>query len=334
LQAGQNSYVRIDGVGRNRWGDYLGASPDPDGTGVWVAGEFAAAAANTWGVQVGLTHEGAPTIPSNDDFANAQTISGSTTSASGTTRSATREFNEPDHLVLDPDNSWIGDHSAWYSWTALNSGSTTIDTCTANIDSVLAVYTGSAVNSLSRVADNNNACSSGWGSKVTFNATAGTTYRIAVGDAGGLRQNTFTLSVNGAAPPPDTAPPKVNTLAATNRTSSGVPLRKTNFKATFSEKMDTNTLNESTYKLYKCPTTTSTNCTTQITNVTVTPSADGLSATLNPFGSTSSTLLAKNTRYKVVVTTGAKDEAGNALDQNSSTAGNQPKVAYFKTGSS
>ncbi len=52
--------------------------------------------------------------------------------------------------------------------------------------------------------------------------------------------------------------------------------------------------------------------------------ASGDSATLNPYGTTS-TLLAANTSYKVVVSTGAKDLAGNALAQQ--------KVAYFKTGS-
>lgn len=59
LRDGQASYVSLDGIGRNRWGDYLGASPDPDGRGIWVAGEFAATG-NQWGVQVGLTSPAAP----------------------------------------------------------------------------------------------------------------------------------------------------------------------------------------------------------------------------------------------------------------------------------
>lgn len=56
IQAGQNSYVRLDNRRRNRWGDYSGASPDPDGIGIWIHGEFAAAAQNTWGTWVALTH--------------------------------------------------------------------------------------------------------------------------------------------------------------------------------------------------------------------------------------------------------------------------------------
>jgi probable HAF family extracellular repeat protein len=155
------------------------------------------------------------------------------------------------------------------------------------------------------------------------------TYYAKAKDAAGNTSpasNTVTVTVDKTAP-------KVNTLTATSVTSTGVPLRKTDFKATFSEKMNTTTLNTSTFKLFKCSSTTSTTCTTQITNVAVTPSGDGLSATLNPFGSKSTSLQAI-TRYKVVITTGAKDVAGNALDQDSSTTGNQQKVGYFTTGSS
>ena len=61
LRNGQNRYVRFDAPvsegGKNRWGDYLGAARDPDGTGIWIHGEFAAATADTWGTQIGLTYE-------------------------------------------------------------------------------------------------------------------------------------------------------------------------------------------------------------------------------------------------------------------------------------
>ena len=46
----------------------------------------------------------------------------------------------------------------------------------------------------------------------------------------------------------------------------------------------------------------------------------------------STTLLAKSTKYKAVVTTGAKDVTGNLLDQNPTTSGNQQMVWTFKTG--
>jgi hypothetical protein len=130
-------------------------------------------------------------------------------------------------------------------------------------------------------------------------------------------------------PPPDTTAPRVSTATPTG---TGVA-RGTNATATFSERMDPASITTSTFKLYRCSSTTSTNCATQITNVTITKSADRLKATLNPFG-TSSTLLAGRAKFKVVVTIGAKDEAGNQLDQNTSMSGNQQKVWYFTTGSS
>jgi hypothetical protein len=62
----------------------------------------------------------------------------------------------------------------------------------------------------------------------------------------------------------------------------------------------------------------------------VTLSTNRLTATLDPCG-TSSTLLGSRTKYKAIVTTGTKDMAGNALDQNSSTADSQQKKWTFTT---
>ena len=90
--------------------------------------------------------------------------------------------------------------------------------------------------------------------------------------------------------------------------------------ATFSEKMDPATLSKATFKLYKGK--------AEITNVTVTPSADRIKATLKP-----NALLGKTTTYQAVVTTGAKDLARNALDQNLKAKGNQQMTWSFKTGS-
>ena len=119
----------------------------------------------------------------------------------------------------------------------------------------------------------------------------------------------------------DTLKPHVSTATPTGR---GIA-RGTNLSATFSEKMDPLSITKSTFKLFKVKPDGST---TQITNVSVSLSTDGLVAKLNPFG-TSSTVLAANTKYKGVITTGAKDLAGNRLDQNTKTTGLQQKVWYF-----
>ncbi len=137
---------------------------------------------------------------------------------------------------------------------------------------------------------------------------------------GGINEYTRTVTINDI-----TAP----LVTGSTPTGKGVA-RNAPLTATFSEQMNPNTLSKSTFKLFKV---NSDGTTTRIRNTTVTPSTDGLTATLDPFG-TSTTLLRANSKYKAVVTTGAKDLAGNALDQNSSRTGNQSKVWTFTTGSS
>ena len=129
---------------------------------------------------------------------------------------------------------------------------------------------------------------------------------------------------------PDTTAPKVDVVNPPEDPAQGTEgaARNTDVTATFSEKMDPDTLSTSTFKLFKV---NKNGATSRITPAPVNLSEDGLTARLNPFGS-SSTRLAKNTRYKAVVTTGATDVAGNALDQDDARAGNQQKVWYFTTG--
>jgi hypothetical protein len=115
------------------------------------------------------------------------------------------------------------------------------------------------------------------------------------------------------------------TVSAATPTGTGIG-RGANVVATFSEKMSPASITKSTFKLFKV----TSSGTTQVTNATVTPSSDGLKATLNPYGP-STTLLAANTKYKAVVTTGARDLAGNRLDQNTTLTGNQQKTWTFTT---
>jgi N-acetylglucosamine-6-sulfatase len=126
-------------------------------------------------------------------------------------------------------------------------------------------------------------------------------------------------------PPPsttDTTRPRVTSTSPAANATGVAP--STNVIATFSEKMMASSINPTTFKLLKV----TSSGTTQITNVSVSLSTDGLTATLNPFGS-STTVLARGTKYKAVVTTGAKDMASNQLDQNSTTTGLQQKTWLF-----
>lgn len=97
----------------------------------------------------------------------------------------------------------MGGKSLWWSWTAPASGPVTISTCGSDFDTVLAVYTGNAVDALSLVASNNNSVCSGVSnvqSQVQFNAIAGTNYQIAVDGfkyaaEPGARSGNITLSI-------------------------------------------------------------------------------------------------------------------------------------------
>jgi len=71
--------------------------------------------------------------------------------------------------------------------------------------------------------------------------------------------------------------------------------------------------------------------TTQITNVSVSLSTDGLTATLNPFGTSTTTHLARGTKYKAVVSTGAKDLASNQLDQDQTPSNGLQQKAWTFT---
>src|SRR5688572_29634406 len=109
----------------------------------------------------------------NDRFVNALVISGSTGSTTGSNTSANKEQGEPNHA----DNP--GGSSIWYRWTAPATGPYSFNTDGSSFDTLLAVYTGGSVSALTLVAANDD-YSTGVTSEVSFTATAGTSYSIAV----------------------------------------------------------------------------------------------------------------------------------------------------------
>lgn len=128
--------------------------------------------------------------PPNDDFADRQAISGLAGTIEGSNVEATYEVDEPDHAAEPPTVS------VWYRWTAPGDGAVTFDLCGSDFDTILAVYTGSALASLTGIAANDDSFDDACGfraSRSTFTAVAGTEYLIAVdgylGDTGsfGLR---------------------------------------------------------------------------------------------------------------------------------------------------
>lgn len=124
--------------------------------------------------------------PVNDNFANRIVLNGSSISVTGTNVDSSGEPGEPSH------GGSIPDRTVWWAWTAPASGEITIDTIGSNFDTTLGVYTGSAVNSLSTIASNDDTID--LISQVTFTATAGTTYQIAV-DGFGASEGSIDLNL-------------------------------------------------------------------------------------------------------------------------------------------
>lgn len=142
----------------------------------------------------------APAPVANDMFADAQEITSATGSVTGTTIGAKREAGEPDHAATS------GEASIWYQWTAPSSGNLRLSTQGSSFDTLLGIYSGSAVNSLQRLGANDDVPGGLW-SEVTVPVTAGTTYKIAVDGWGGYTGTTaLSWSVTAATPGPGPAP--------------------------------------------------------------------------------------------------------------------------------
>lgn len=118
--------------------------------------------------------------PENDNFVRRTTISGASGQTTGANTSATKEGSEPNHAAN------AGGRSVWWRWTAPSAGQVSVDTQGSAFNTLLAVYTGSTVNALTLVAENDNV-SGTTTSAVTWTAQAGTQYQIAVDGFGGAQ---------------------------------------------------------------------------------------------------------------------------------------------------
>jgi len=111
----------------------------------------------------------------NDDFVNAKVITGNAGSVNGTNDGATLEAGEPQHI------NFTTSKSVWYKWQApAENVAVTFDTFGSNINTVLAIYTGSSLSDLTQVASDNDADDDHTTSRAPFHAVANTTYYIAV----------------------------------------------------------------------------------------------------------------------------------------------------------
>jgi hypothetical protein len=152
-------------------------------------------------------------VPANDDFANATLLTTTTNISDAVTNIvATKEPGEPRHAGA------AGGHSVWWKWVAPGNGSVVINTTNSTFNTVLAVYTGTVVSSLTPVASNDDGLGNGL-SQVKFNVSAGQEYEIAVdgkGGSSGVAQINLAFSL-------DTKPPTVKITSPKNGTKLNGP---------------------------------------------------------------------------------------------------------------
>ncbi len=104
----------------------------------------------------------------------------------GSNRTATRESKEPQHAG-NP-----GGRSVWFQWTPIKGGIATFNTRGSTFDTLLGVYTGTAVDGLKRVESDDDG-GAFFTSELKFNANPRLTYAIAV-DGYGADNGDFLLS--------------------------------------------------------------------------------------------------------------------------------------------
>ena len=156
------------------------------------AATYTVAVANTFGsiTSAAMRLTVASAAPANDHLANAAVITGSTATVNGTNVGASFEAGEPDHSGFAESGHNHGGYSVWWQWTAPASGAYALALTVASggyLDPILAVYSGPTFGAFTRIVG-------GFGGTVSFFASAGVSYRLAVDGSFGSA-SAFTLAL-------------------------------------------------------------------------------------------------------------------------------------------
>ena len=132
---------------------------------------------------------------SNDNFADAAVITGTSGNTTGTNVEATIEDGEP-----QPFSETYTTETVWWSWTAPTTGTAAFDTLGSNFDTVMSAYTGDNVSSLTLLSEDDDSWDGNTLSRIVFKVTEATTYHIQVA---GYNHHTGEITLNwGYAIPP------------------------------------------------------------------------------------------------------------------------------------
>jgi subtilisin family serine protease len=129
----------------------------------------------TGNITLTLTPSSGTTVaPPNDNLVASETVSGSDAIVMGESRAATKESGEPNH-AHNP-----GGRSIWYQWQAPSDGLLELGTSGSHFDTLLAVYLGQSVGSLTELAENDDGPIGDLSSHIELTVLSNATYRIAV----------------------------------------------------------------------------------------------------------------------------------------------------------
>ncbi len=132
--------------------------------------------------------------PSNDAFANRQPITTLPAILTASTLNATADAGEPPHHYNTPPFELGPFKTLWWTWTAPANGVYTLTTDGSSFDTILAVYTGSSLGTLTPIRSIDDA-GIDWTSTVVFPASAGLSYHFVVdgydGEAGNVQLSFF-----------------------------------------------------------------------------------------------------------------------------------------------
>src|SRR5918996_6670452 len=131
--------------------------------------------------------------PSNDDFAAARTVTGVPFSDTADVTGATLETGEP---VSSCRETAAPSGTVWYAFTAAETTTVKINR-TADFESILAVYTGSSLSTLTETT-----CQFSHFQALSLPVTAGQTYYLQIGV---FFDQTGTLQLDITPPPPPSA---------------------------------------------------------------------------------------------------------------------------------
>ncbi|MBP8256219.1 MAG: PQQ-binding-like beta-propeller repeat protein, partial [Opitutaceae bacterium] len=157
------------------------ASNDNSGGQITSLAEFTATKGTTYhiavegkGGQEGMILLNLRAPPPNDDFASALEMEGPSFKTTQSNIGATLQTGEP------RIENMVGGHSVWFRWTAPQDGQFQASVTSEVLDTLLGVYQGNSVTSLTLVGQSDDTPGSFYDPMVTFQAKAGETYFFAV----------------------------------------------------------------------------------------------------------------------------------------------------------